>query len=271
MATLHPAIHAGFASLEFYSLTEAGMQKIVEEYPGLAAPLKFLEESSMSGKSKETYTKAIVYLVKRIQRALTLTPAIVDDAMKTAGFYPLDSARIMYNMWEHFEYLSPTEANEAIRIAEGPCRDIFRRDGMILPDATVAAVEASEILGPIVVFPEIPANFDKRVINRQSTTDLSHKEVHAWRARRIAEVQASEEAKASRKATAAELERKLGQRMSICKDGEGIVDCNGFTQFKCKCKDSRTFSSAKEFKAHENLKQHKCAFGKVDENGDYVK
>ena len=58
---------------------------------------------------------------------------------------------------------------------------------------------------------------------------------------------------------------------SICKDGEGIVDCNGFTQFKCKCKDSRTFSSAKEFKAHENLKQHKCAFGKVDENGDYVK
>ena len=189
------------------------MQKIVEEYPGLAAPLKFLEESSMSGKSKETYTKAIVYLVKLIlQRALTLTPAIVDDAMKTAGFYPLDSARIMYNTWEHFEYLSPTEANEAIRIAEGPCRDIFRRDGMIFPDATVAGVEASEILGPIVVFPEIPADLDKRVLNRQSTSDLSHKEVHAWRSRRIAEVQASEEAKASRKATAAELERKLGQR-----------------------------------------------------------
>jgi hypothetical protein len=143
MATLHPLLHAGFASLEFYSLTEAGMQKTVEEYPGLAAPLKFLDESSMSGKSKETYKKAIVYLVKLIQRALT--PAIVDDAMKTAGFYPLDSARIMYNMWEHFEYLSPTEADEAIRIAEGPCRDIFRRDGMIFPDATVAAVEASEV------------------------------------------------------------------------------------------------------------------------------
>ena len=269
MATLHPLLHAGFASLEFYSLTEAGMQKIVEEHPGLVAPLKFLDESSMSGKSKETYKKAIVYLVKLIQRALT--PAIVDDAMKTAGYYPLDPARIMFNMWDHFEYLSPTEADEAIRIAEGPCRDIFRRDGMILPDATVAAVEASEILGPIVVFPEIPANFDKRVINRQSTTDLSHKEVHAWRARRVAEAQAAEEAKASRKATAAELERKLGQRMSQCKDGEGIVDANGFTHFKCKCKDSRTFCSAKEFKAHENLKQHKAEFGKVDENGDYAK
>ena len=38
-----------------------------------------------------------------------------------------------------------------------------------------------------------------------------------------------------------------------------------------KCKDSRTFCSAKEFKAHENLKQHKTEFGKVEENGDYVK
>jgi hypothetical protein len=56
--------------------------------------------------------------------------------------------------------------------------------------------------------------------------------------------------KQSRKATAAELDRKLGQRMSHCKDGEGIVDANGFTHFKCKCKDSRTFSSAKEFEAH---------------------
>ncbi len=191
--------------------------------------------------------------------------------MKTAGYYRLDPARIMFNMWDHFEYLSPTEADEAISIAEGPCRDIFWRDGMILPDATVAAVKASEILGPIVVFQEIPANFDKRVINRQSTTDLSHKEVHAWRARRVAEAQAAEEAKASRKANAAELERKLGQCMSQCKDGEGIVDANGFTYFKCKCKDSRTFCSAKEFKAHENLKQHKTEFGKVDENGDYVK
>jgi hypothetical protein len=142
---------------------------------------------------------------------------------------------------------------------------------MILPDAIVAAVEASEILGSIVVFPEIPANFDKRVLNRQSTTDMSHKQVHAWRARRITNVQAAEAARASRKATAAELERKLGQRMSRCKDGEGLVDSNGFTQFKCKCKDPRTFSSAKEFKAHENLKQHKFVYGKVDENGDYVK
>ena len=71
MATLHPLLHAGFASLEFYSLTEAGMQKIVEEHPGLVAPLKFLDESSVSGKSKETYKKAIVNLVKLIQRALT--------------------------------------------------------------------------------------------------------------------------------------------------------------------------------------------------------
>ena len=82
--------------------------------------------------------------------------------------------------------------------------------------------------------------------------------------------------KQSRKATAAELDRKLGQRMCTHESLQGrrrhrcIVDANGFTHFKCKCKDSRTFSSAKEFEAHENLKQRKCEFGKVDENGDDV-
>jgi hypothetical protein len=268
MASVHPLIHAGFASLEFYSLTDDDIQEFAVEHPGLAAPLKFLDDSSMSAKSKETYKKAIVFLVKLLQRSVT--PAIVDAAMRTAGVHPLDPARMMYNMWDHFEYLSPSEATEAIKIAEGPCRDEFRRAGMILPDFTVTAVQANEMLGPVVVFPEIPANFDKRVLNRQSTTDMSHKQVHAWRARRVADVQAAEAAKASRKATAAELERKLGQRMMACKDGAGEVDENGFMHFKCKCKDSRTFSSTKEFKAHENLKQHKSEFGKVDAFGDYV-
>jgi len=61
------------------------------------------------------------------------------------------------------------------------------------------------------------------------------------------------------------------RRMKTCKYGEALVDANGFSNFKCKCKDPTTFCSAKEFKAHENLKQHRSEFGKVDENGDYVK
>ena len=162
------------------------------------------------------------------------------------------------------------QAQEAISIAEGPLRNEFKQSGMIFPAMIEATIRASELLGPVVIFPEMPEHFDKRVLNRQSTVDCSHKQVHEWRARRNADTQAAKAAVAAKKITAADLEKKLCDRMRNCKDGAGEADADGFIQFKCKCKESKTFSSAKEFKSHEKLSKHKKAFGKVNERGDYV-
>ena len=154
-------------------MNEERVQAAIVMYPGLKAALDKLESyRGMSRNGKLSYRYAVAFLPSLLARAVT--PPIVEDAFRLAGYHPYNPAKMMHNMWATFPKLTDAEAKEAVRIAEGPLRDIGEQRGVIWAKQVLAAIEASPILDPVVQLPEIPDDFEMRRWNMQSTMDLSH-------------------------------------------------------------------------------------------------
>jgi hypothetical protein len=129
MASIHPEIHAAFASEEFICASKEFFQSIVDENIGLKPALKFLNDSAMSSKSKETYSNALAFMIPLIQKCVT--PKVVDAAFDQAGLHPLNFGKIMHNMYQFFDDLSPVQAAEMICVAHDDLGQVFEERGVI--------------------------------------------------------------------------------------------------------------------------------------------
>jgi hypothetical protein len=263
MASIHPEIHRAFASEDFTCASKEFFQAIIDENAGLKSALKFLLDSAMSSKSKETYHNALAYLIPLIQKSVT--PAIVAQAFDQAGLYPLNYGKIMHNMYDHFDNFSPECAAEIIRVAEEELGAIFAERGVIWGRETEAAIIVNPILNAVIDFPEMPANLEHLAWNRQTLVDCSHSVVQSLNRQRTEAAQIARQVAIERTTTAAELKARLLARMKDC-----IASTDSTTlTYTCHC-GGGTFDGKAAFKAHENSKSHKTKYGVVNVHGEYV-
>ena len=237
---------------------EERVQAAVVTYPGLKKALEKLESyGGMSRNGKMSYRYAIAFLPSLLARAVT--PAIVDDAFEVAGYDPYDPAKMMYNMWSTFRELSEAEAREALRIAEGPLRQISERRGVIWAEEVVSAIQESVVLGPVIELPEIPEHSELKRWNMQSTMDLSHNEVQELHDARIAAAESAQRAQAAADADADEFKRRLLLRFAECEQSRDVEAVTGKITVKCKC-GGKWSNGLAGFKGHEDGGKHKQMF-----------
>lgn len=264
LSGIHHTIHEGFKSEDFSSLSKEDVQVIIDEHPGLVAPLKYLNDSGMNTKSKETYTNALCYLIPLVYKAVT--PAVVGEAFDQAGLHPLNYGKIMHNMYDHFDDLTAEQAAELVRIAEVDLGKVFEERGVIWGRETEAAIAANPILNQVIDFPEMPPHLEHLAWNRQTLVDCSHDVVQRLNAERGVAAEEARQANIQRKSTAAELESRFQARWTLCCASQDEAT----KKYKCHC--GGTFDGRSGFKSHEQHgKKHIEKYGKVNEHGEYEK
>jgi hypothetical protein len=261
MAAIHPIIHSaknGYSSPSFKTMSEERVQSAVVMYPGLKKALEKLESyGGMSRNGKMSYRYAIAFLPSLLARAVT--PAIVNDAFELAGYDPYDPAKMMHNMWSTFKELSEAEAREALRIAEGPLREISEQRGLIWAEEVVSAIQESDVLGPVIELPQIPEHSELKRWNMQSTMDLSHDEVQQLHDARIAAAENAQRVQAAADADAEESKRRLFLRFAECEQSRDVEAVTGKITIKCKC-GGKWSNGISGFKNHEDGARHKLQF-----------
>ena len=260
MGAMHTIIHSarlGYSSPSFKTMTEERVQAAIVMYPGLKQALHKLEKFGMSRNGKLSYRYAIAFLPSLLARAVT--PAIVDDAFALAGYDPYDPAKMMHNMWSTFKHLSEAEAREALQIAEGPVRQIGERRGIIWAEEIMAAIQESDLLGPVVELPEIPEHSELKRWNMQSTMDLSHDEVQRLHDARIAAAATAQRVQAAADADEVESKRRLTLRFTECEQSRDVEAVTGKVTHKCKC-GGKWSNGILGFTSHEDGKKHKQQF-----------
>lgn len=261
MAATHVIIHSakdGYSSPSFKTMNEDRVQAAVALYPGLQAALDKLESyRNMSRNGRLSYRYAIAFLPSLLERAVT--PAIVQDAFRVAGYHPYDPAKMMHNMWETFQHLSAAEATEALAVAEGPLRVLGESRGVIYPLEVNAAILSSEILGDVVELPEVPPDFDLRRWNMQSTMDLSHAQVQQLHADHITAAAQAEHERAIAAADKAEEQRRDKLRFDECLASSVYDDATVKTTYRCKC-GGKWGNGVTGFKSHEKSQTHTTMF-----------
>jgi hypothetical protein len=259
----HPTIHEGFKSEEFSCLSKESVQMIIDENPGLIPALQHLNDSSMNTKSKETYHNALSYLIPLVHKAVT--PAVVDEAFDRAGLYPLNFGKIMHNMYDHFDELTPEQAAEIVRVASEELGPVFETRGTIWSRETEAAITANPILNQVIDFPEMPPNLEHLAWNRQTLVDCSHARIQQINAERAVAAEAARQEIMQRKSTAAEIEARFITRYETCAASQDPAT----KKFNCHC--GGLFDGRSGFKAHEKAGKHVAMYGIVNEHGEYVK
>jgi hypothetical protein len=162
-------------------------------------------------------------------------------------------------MWSTFKHLSETEAREALRIAEGPVRQIGERRGIIWAEEIMAAIQESDVLGPVIELPQIPEHSELKRWNMQSTMDLSHDEVQRLHDARIAAAAAAQRVQAAADADEMESKRRLTLRFTECEQSRDIEAVTGKVTHKCKC-GGKWSNGILGFTSHEDGKKHKQQF-----------
>jgi len=262
MCGIHPEVHRSFASEDFCCASKEFFQAIIDENAGLKAPLKFLQDSGMSTKSKETYRNALAYLIPLMQKCAT--PAVVAEGFDRAGLYPLNYGKIMHNMYDHFDDLSPECAAEMIRVADQELGAIFAERGVIWARETEAAIRANPILNAVIEFPEMPPNLEHLAWNRQTLVDCSHSVTQTLNRQRAEAADNARQAAIVRTTNAAQLKERLQNRMRDC------IASQDATSLLYNCHCGGTFDGKTGFKAHEkNNKSHKEKYGVLNEHGEY--
>ena len=262
LANIHPEIHKAFASEDFTCASKEFFQAIINENVGLKPALKFLLDSAMSEKSKETYHNAVAYLIPLIQKCAT--PAAVADAFDQAGLVPLNYGKIMHNMYDHFDDFSPECAAEIIRVADEDLGAIFAERGVIWGREAEAAIKANPILNAVIDFPEMPANLEHLAWNRQTLVDCSHSVVQSLNRQRAEAAEIVRQEAIVRTTNAAEHKARFLARMQAC------IASRDTATLTCTCHCGGTFDGKAAFKAHEKNKSHKEKYGVVNEHGEYV-
>jgi hypothetical protein len=260
MGAMHTIIHSaknGYSSPSFKTMNEERVQAAIVMYPGLKQALEKLETYGMSRNGKLSYRYAIAFLPSLLARAVT--PAIVDDAFELAGYDPYDPAKMMHNMWSTFKHLSEAEGREALRIAEGPLRQIGERRGVIWAEEIMAAIEESEVLGPVIELPQIPEHSELKRWNMQSTMDLSNDEVQKLHDARLAAAAAAQRVQAAANADEEEKKRRLTLRFTECEQSRDVEAVTGKVTHKCKC-GGKWSNGMVGFKNHEDGGKHKQQF-----------
>jgi hypothetical protein len=261
MGASHTIIHSaklGYSSPSFKSMNEERVQAAIKMYPGMKVALDKLESfGGMSRTGKLSYRYAIAFLPTLLERAVT--PVIVNDAFRVAGYDPYDPAKMMHNMWTTFGSLTEAEGKAALAIAEGPLRAIGEQRGVIWPKEVLAAIEADPTLGPVIQLPDIPEDFELRRWNMQSTMDLSHDEVQALHDARIAAAAVEQQEQAVADADAEEIRRKATLRFQECELSHVVDATTHKITHKCKCGGKWT-NGMTGFKNHEDGKNHKQHF-----------
>ena len=261
MAVTHCIIHSasiGYSSSSFKSMNEARVQHAMALYPGLTAALAKLESyAGISRNGKLSYRYAIAYLPSLLARAVT--PPIVEDAFRVAGYHPYDPAKMMHNMWTTFQKLTEAEAREALRIAEGPLREIGEQRGVIWPKEILRCIQESPILDPVVQLPDIPDDFEMRRWNMQSTMDLSHNQVQALHDERIAAAALAQRAQAIANDETNEVQRRTMLRYRECEESHVVDEATQKRTHLCKCGGKWT-NGVTGFKGHEDAKKHQKKF-----------
>jgi hypothetical protein len=259
---IHPTIHEGFKSEEFSCLSKESVRMIINENPGLIPALQHLNDSSMNTKSKETYHNALSYLIPLVRKAVT--PAVVDEAFDQAGLHPLNFGKIMHNMYDHFDQLTPEQAVELVRIASEELGPVFESRGTIWSRETEAAIVASPILNQVIDFPEMPPNLEHLAWNRQTLVDCSHSCIQQINAERIVAAEAARLDVVQRKSSKAEIEARFISRYETCAASQDPAT----KKFNCHC--GGMFDGRAGFKGHEKSEKHVARYGTVNEHGEYV-
>jgi hypothetical protein len=291
MAVTHCMIHSakdGYSSPSFKSMNEDRVQQAIAIYPGLQAALDKLESyrgmsrlnlfalrscclitltHTRNRNGKLSYRYAIAFLPSLLERAVT--PAIVQDAFRVAGYHPYNPAKIMHNMWATFEHLSQAEAEAALEVAEGPLRDLAERRGLVYPIEVNAAITQSEILSAVIDLPEVSPDFDMRRWNMQSTMDLSHAEVQQLHADRIAAAAQAEQERVLVATDKAECARRDKLRFDECVSSSATDERTYKTTWRCKC-GGKWSNAITGFKAHETSKSHTDMFPTAGWHGFYA-
>ena len=261
LAATHTIIHSakdGFSSPSFKNMTEERVQAAIRMYPGLQAALDKLESyQGMSRSGKLSYRYAIAFLPSLLERAVT--PAIVNDAFRVAGYDPYDPAKMMHNMWTTFKSLSEAEAKAALAIAEGPLRAIGEQRGVIWPKEVLAKIAEDPTLGPVIELPDIPADWEMRRWNMQATMDLSHEQVQALHDARIAAADNVERERVIAASDKAELARRDKLRYDECCMSRVQNEQTYKTTCSCKC-GGKWSNDITGFKSHETSGKHEKMF-----------
>ena len=255
---MHPGWKRAVRSDEFLKLSRKDVEQQVRMYPGMRPALDYLQKQHMSPASKHMFEKAIAYTPKLLSK--NVTASVVQKAFSDAKIYPLNEAEMFANMFSPFANLSQLEAQECLRIAQGPLRDIARNRsprGIIWASEVQRVVSESEIIKTIVNV-STSTNIDDHALNRQGAIYITKeiRELHVERqdTAMFKVALAQNEAKDKKKK-----QMEDSTRMKYCIRSHNFSQQLMTMSYNCRCGGTWT-DGQKGFQAHERLKPHKEYF-----------
>jgi hypothetical protein len=245
-----PIVHKKFRD-RMRTVTEAEVLDLIRRFPGVANAIRVLDETSMDPQSKSTFRKALALSHEIIMGAIT--PNIVNDGHRVTGLHPFDRNKMMSKMWPAFKTLTIADTAHVNRLMDGPFDELGRQQGWVKRSQIQELINAKR--DTAITFPNISANFDNHVLNRQDAVNLSHEQVLGMFRDRMEQEQELVINRQQRLLSAQELNRRALFRSNRCEESRTFDETKQKFFFKCRC-GGKWQNGVDGFKGHETSGKH---------------
>lgn len=249
-----PIVHKKFRD-RMRTVTEAEVLDLIRRFPGVANAIRVLDETSMDPQSKSTFRKALALSHEIIMGAIT--PNIVNDGHRVTGLHPFDRNKMMSKMWPAFKTLTIADTAHVNRLMDGPFDELGRQQGWVKRSQIQELINSKR--DTAITFPNISANFDNHVLNRQDAVNLSHEQVLGMFRDRMEQAQAAVVIRQQRLLSTLELNRRALFRANRCEESRTFDESKQKFIFKCRC-GGKWQNGVDGFKSHETSRKHELKY-----------
>jgi hypothetical protein len=237
------------------TVTEAEVIDLIRRFPGVANAIRVLDETSMDPQSKSTFRKALALSHEIVMAAIT--PNIVNDGHRVTGLHPFERNKMMSKMWPAFKTLTIADTAHVNRLIDGPFDELGRQQGWVKRSQIQELIKAKR--DTAITFPNISANFDNHVLNRQDAVNLSHEQVLGMFRDRMEQEQDIVVNRQQRILSAQELNRRALFRSNRCEESRTFDESKQKFFFKCRC-GGKWQNGVDGFKSHETSRKHEAKY-----------